>query len=233
MTRLLQFFRDWSEVWALLIPLIILLVYKPKGHHLKWVIWYVLTAFFINFLAVFTNEYYELLHSFWKWGNGVFYNLHSFLMVLFFSRYIISIRKYKYTDLLKTLFLIYLIYVLINFIFFESPFVKLSTSHFTAGSIVLLIFCLYYFFHSIMEESQNNWLKHPSFIICTAICLYQAITFFIFLFIYPMFDKTYNQDQAFAFLMMRVYQVIFVIFCILLAFAFYKSKKTQLVNIKS
>jgi hypothetical protein len=232
MMRLLQFFRDWSEVWALLIPLILLLVCKPKGNHLRWVIWYVVSAFIFNFLAVFTVEYYDLFISFWKWGNGLFYNLHSFVMVIFFSGYIINLRKYKYTLLLKSLVLIYLAYVLINFSFFESAVLKLSTSHFTAGSIVLLILCLFYFLRSIMEESQNNWLKHPSFIICTAVCLYQAITFFIFLFIYPMFDKTYNQDQSFAFLMMRIYQVIFVVFCVLLAFAFYKSKK-QFININS
>ncbi len=225
--EILQFLRDWSEVWALLIPLIVILIYKPKGHKLRWVILYVVIAFILNFLAIFTVEYYYLVPSWMKSKcNNIFYNLHSFIMVIFFSCYIISVRKYKYTVLLKILVVIYLAFVLINFTFWESP-VVLSTSHYTAGSVVLLILCLFYFFSSILEESQTNWLKHPSFIICAAVCLYQAITFFIFLFIYPMNNKAFNKDISFALLMMRIYQVVFVVYCYLLALALYRSKKQQ------
>jgi hypothetical protein len=92
--------------------------------------------------------------------------------------------------------------------------------------------CLFYFFNSILEESQNNWLKHPSFIICVAVFLYQAITFFIFLFIYPMYDNTYNKDLSFAFLMMRIYQIIFVVFCVLLGVALYRSSKREPVSMQ-
>jgi hypothetical protein len=225
--KIFQFLRDWSEVWALLIPLIIILVYKPKGHNVKWLIFYVITAFILNFLATFILEYYYLLPSWlFNQGNNIFYNLHSFIMTIFLSWYIISIRKYKNIILLKALLGLYIVFVLLNFTLWESP-ILLSTRHFTAGSIVLLVMCLFYFIHSILEESQTNWLKHPSLIICSAICLYEAITFFIFLFIYPMFNKSYNKDLSFALLMMRIYQIAFVVFCILFAFALYRSKKDQ------
>lgn len=225
--KIIQFLRNWSEVWALLIPLIVILVYKPKGHNLRWLILYVVVAFILNFLAIFMVEYYYMVPR-WltKGNNNILYNLHSFIMVIFFSCYIITAIKYKYTILLKTLVVIYLLFVLINFTFWESP-IMLSTRHFTAGSIILLIMCLFYFFHLMLEESKTNWLKHPSFIVCTAVCLYQAITFFIFLFIYPMYNKTYNKDLSFAFLMMRIYQAIFVVFCILIAMALYRSQKTR------
>ncbi len=224
--KIFQFLRDWSEVWPLLIPLIIILIYRPKGHNLKWLIFYVITAFILNFLAIFFIEYYYLVPNWANNGNNIFYNLHSFVLTIFFSLYIITVRKYKYVAFLKALIIIYLAFVLVNFAFWEPPQI-LSTRHFTAGSIVLLICCMFYFFRSIIEESQTNWLKHPTFIICAAVCLYEAITFFIFLFIYPMYNRTYNKDLSFAFLMMRIYQVIFVVFCILLALALYQSKKQQ------
>lgn len=222
MEEIIQFLRDWSEVWALLIPLIVILIYKPRGQNVRWLKLYVITAFILNFLAIFMMHYHYLMPpSFLEQGNNIFYNLHSFIMVISFGCFITSVRKYKYTIVLKALLVIYLAFVLINFTLGESPFI-LSTRHFAAGSIVLLIMCLYYFFHCIIEESQTNWLKEPSFIIFVGLCLYEAITFFIFLFIYPLFNKTYNQDLSFAFLMMDIYQISFVIFCIFLAVGLYK-----------
>jgi hypothetical protein len=229
--NLIQLMLDWSEVWALLIPLIVLLIHKPRGNKLGFVSLYVIIALVLNFIAVFTIEFYYLIPEWVFTGNGLYYNLHSFTMVICFTGYFIGIRKYKYSLLLKSLLLIYLVFVFINFSFLESPVHRLSTRHFTAGSIVLLVICLFYFFRAIVEESQANWLKHPSFLICTAVCLYQSITFFIFLFIYPMFDLSYNQNMDFADLMMKTYQLIFVIFCILLAWALFRSKKLQLIKI--
>lgn len=227
--KIITFLRDWSEVWALLIPLIVILIYKPGGHNVKWLIGYVVAAFIVNFLAIFM-----MFYSFLDQGNNIFYNLHSLIMVISFGCFAISVRKDRYTILLKVLLVIYLAFVLINFTLGESPFI-LSTRHFAAGSTTLLVMCLFYFFRSILEESPTNWLKEPSFIICVGLCLYEAITFFIFLFIYPLFSKTYNQDLSFAFLMMDIYQVSFVIFCIFLAVGLYKYrvKTKQPVTIKN
>jgi hypothetical protein len=213
----------WSEVWALLIPLIVIAFFKPKGKAVRLLIIYVISAFILIFLAIFTLAYPNLVPNFlsYNYNNNVFYNAHSFIMTIFFSWYIISLKKYKKSILLNTLLILYIAFVLINFAFLETPLI-LSTRHFTAGSIVLLIMCLYYFIHSIQEESQTNWLKHPSFIICSAIFMYQAITFFIYLFFYPMFNQAYNKDLSFALLMMRIYQIAFVMFCILLAIGLYQ-----------
>lgn len=220
--KILQFLRDWSEVWALLIPLTVILVYKPRGNNLRPLVLYSILAFVFNFLAIFMVEYYYLIPRSWmKYGNNIFYNLHSFIMVLFISWYIIAVRSYKYLVLLKSLLAVYLAFVLVNFTFWESPMI-LSTHHFTVGSIVLLVMCLFYFFSSMLEESQINWLRHPSFIICAGVCLYEAITFFIFLFIYPLYNTTNDKELSFAMLMMRVYQISFVIFCILLAIGLYQ-----------
>lgn len=220
--NLFQFLRDWSEVWALLIPLTIIVIYKPVTGNVRFLVFYVIAAFIFNFLAILMVEYYYLVpDALMSNGNNIFYNLHSFVMVVFFSWYIINIKLHQYVVLLKVLLVVYLVFVAINFIFWKNP-AMLSTSHFTAGSIVLLLMCFFYFFSSMQDESHTNWLRHPSFIICVGICLYQAITFFIFLFIYPMYDHDYNQNLSFAMFMMRLYQVIFVVFCIMLAMGLYQ-----------
>jgi hypothetical protein len=214
-------------VWALLIPLIVILILRPHSQRTKWLVAYVIIAFILNFLAIFIVEYYYLTPAWMKAkGNNIFYNLHALVMVICFSCYLMAARKYKYIVILKSLFIIYLAFVALNFGLWESRNL-LSTRHFTAGSIILLIFCLCFFFSSILEESEINWLKEPSFLIGVAVFLYQAITFFIFLFIYPMYNETYNKDLSFAMLMMRVYQVVFVVFCLLIAFAIHINKKQE------
>jgi len=229
MKEIIQFLRDWSEVWALLIPLLVTLIYKPRGHNVKWLLAYVIPAFIFNFLAIFMMHYYYLMPFLLEQGNNIFYNLHSFIMVIFFSCYIITDREYKYTIVLKALLAAYFAFVLVDFSLFESPFI-LSTRHFATGSVILLFMCLFYFFRTMLEESPTNWLKEPSFIVCVGLCLYEAITFFIFLFIYPLFNKTYNQDLSFALLMMKVYEVSFVIFCIFLAIGLYQNRPRQLIK---
>jgi hypothetical protein len=46
MGKTFRFILDWSEVWALLIPLAILLFYRNKTAYLKPVRIYIIVAFF-------------------------------------------------------------------------------------------------------------------------------------------------------------------------------------------
>jgi hypothetical protein len=187
---------------------------------------YIITGFVLNFSAIFTLVYPGLVPSFLRYNNNIFYNVHSFVMVVFLGWYIINVRLYKHINILKGLMTVYLTFVLVNFVFFERPLIY-STKHFTAGSIVLLIFCLFYFFNSIQEESQVNWLKHPSFMISSAISIYHGITFFIFLFLRPMFSSDYNNNLSFADLMMQITQGAFVVFCLLFAIGLYKYRNKE------
>jgi hypothetical protein len=227
--KLLQLILDWSEVWGLLIPLIVIIIRKPREKHVRKLIWYVILGFLLNLTATCMIEYYYMVPS-WMYiddqvNNNLLYNLHSFTRVLLLGLYIISLRQYRFTTVLKTILAAYVVFVLINFIFLESPF-YLSTRLFAAESIVLLIMCLSYYFRSIQDESHTNWLAHSSFLVCTGVSIYEAITFFIFLFFYPL----HNRDSAFAnsefaIVTMRIYTIMFVLLCILLALGIYKSKK--------
>lgn len=222
----LEFIAVWSEVWALLIPLIVITVFKPKGNTTGLLIAYVIAGFILYFCAIFTLVYPDLVPSFLKYNNNIFYNVHSFFMVIFLGLYVIRIRPSKYKFQLTRLIVLYITFVVINFVFFERPLIY-STRLFTTGSIVLLVLCLFYFINLIQEESQVNWLKHPSFIISSGICLYHAVTFFIFLFLRPMFNSAYNTNQSFAKLMMQITQITFVIFCILIAIGLYQYRGSQ------
>jgi len=226
--RIFQFLIDWSEVWALLIPLIVILVYKPKGPFVNWLIGYIILSFILNTAATLMVEYNNLFPiAMSNMGNNIFYNLHSFFMVVFLGWYIVNTRESRYKNILKMLILGYILFVIVNFILWESVF-RLSTNHFTAGSIVLLILCFTYFLQLLVsDDNKINWIRHPSFIICVGVCLYLAITFFIFLFFYPLFNNKSESVRSFAQLMMKVYQAAFIVFCILISIGLYKYKKAK------
>ena len=225
--RILEILRDWAEVWAMLIPLSIILFYKPAGNHIRIVVGYVIIAFFLFLIANLMLEFYDILPERLLVNGGInnnlIYNIHSVIKVLLFSWYIMSVRDYKYLNFLKLLLVVYLGFVILNFYQWETP-LKLSTHLFTAESIVLLVMCFFYFFRSIQDDSQENWLKHPSFLVCSGVCLYEVICFFIFLFFWPLAES----DEPFFIVTMRIYSFALVLLGIMLALAFYKSHRANI-----
>lgn len=212
---------NWSEVWALLIPLTIIILYKPSGSGIKPIILYVCIAFIINLVATIMVEFYFSMPV-WLKNNNILYNIHSVVRVLCFSWYITSIRQYRFPIALKILIGSYAIFVVGNFSFLESA-LFISSHLFAAESIVLLIYCLFFFFRSMQDESSMNWIDHPAFLVYTGISLYEAISFFIFLFFYPLFEK----NPSFGDLTMSIHNVMYVLLCSILAGALYKSYKQQ------
>lgn len=208
-----------SEVLAILIPLTVIIIHKPKGKGIKILVCYVVIAFIINLVATILYLFHNSMPT-WLKNNNILYNLHSISRVIFFSWYILKVRPYRYLWFYKIMLIAYAAFCTYNFLVLESPF-YLSSNIFSAESIVLLVLSLSYFLRSIQEEEQTNWLKHPSFLIVAGICFYEAITFFIFLFFYPL----YQHDLAFSLATMRIYAITFVILCILIGMAFYKSRK--------
>ena len=216
----------WSEVWSLLIPLAIIIIYRVKGSDMWPVVLYVTIAFVLNLAATLISVYYNSLPS-WLQNNNILYNLHSLVRVLLFSWYVISLKLIRPEWLTKIILPVYVTLVLINFIFLESP-LFLNTRLFSAESIVLLTLCLLYFISSMRDESDNNWLRHPSFLICAGISFYEAITFFIFLFFYPLLEK----NLEFGVLTMKIYSVSYIILCVLLALALYRSRKQSVAIVR-
>ena len=219
MNDLLNTIINWSEVWALLIPLTVIFIYRPKGVGTKSLILYVFAAFVLNTIATIMVQFYFSMPA-WLKNNNILYNVHSLIRVILFSWYLTKIRQYRFPLIQKILLGACLIFILVNFVFMESPFF-LSSRLFAVESIVLLSLCLLFFFRSMQDDSEVNWLKHPAFLVCTGICLYEATSFFIFLFFYPLFEK----NPEFGNLTMSIHNVMYVILCIILALALYKSEK--------
>src|ERR687886_624535 len=94
-------FIDWSEVWALLIPLTILLFYRKQPRILKPVIIYIWLALLIN-LAIDVS--WKLLVKYkktaiptwipaWFQSNNYMYNIHSIVRFICFTSFFIMLNQ--------------------------------------------------------------------------------------------------------------------------------------------
>ena len=116
MGNLLLSALDWSEVWALLIPLLVLLFHPKQPNHLKPVIIYL-------WLALLLNSIIDLLWVFkiylpdWLRSNNPVYNIHSVARFICFSFFFIHYPKASFVKLKKLLAAASLAFLFINFLF--------------------------------------------------------------------------------------------------------------------
>lgn len=219
--KLSEIILEWSEVWALLIPLTIMILYKPLRAEMRPLFFYVCIGLVLNSVST-TSFYFHKSMPVWLKNNNIYYNLHSITRVIFFGLYIYRVTPNKNRLVYTTLFSVYGIFVLINFVFIKSIFF-FSTWLFAAESIILIVACINFYLQTMKDESKTEWMKQPFFLVCTGVILYEAITFFIFLFIIPMA----NINPRFGLLSLKIYKITFVLLCILIALTIYKSQKNQ------
>jgi len=208
---------NWSEVWSLIIPLTVIIIYRPKDAQVKPYIVYVFIALLLNTMATIMVEYYHSMPSNLK-NNNILYNLHSITRMICFTWYFILISPRRQANLYKLMLSAYLALVIINFAFFESIFF-LSSRLFVTESIALLVLCILFYLRSIRDESETNWVGHPSFLFITGISLFEAISFFIFLFFYPLAETNPEFGNA----TITMHLIAFTVLCILIAIGLYRS----------
>jgi hypothetical protein len=232
---MLSIFRrifDWSEVWALLIPLTVLIICKPKPNWLKPVKWYLITALLLNVsldLVWYVNKY-NLFDSYpgHRWNNNIFYNLNSMARLLYFA-WFFNLLQQRFMHRIKAIIpYVFIIFLLINFIFFENlfPFGKMevfSTRLLATESAFLLFYCLQYYIYLIVEEKTTKINWQPGFWIVLGLSIYVAVNFFIFLF-YDYLSKMYDR---FAVNMWDVHNIVFILLCLFIVRQFKQECKKR------
>src|SRR5438105_1367977 len=110
---------DWLEVWALLIPIGFMLTVKKTQPFLKPVIYYLFTALALNIIVSCIYNQRKLGWNLPWHHNVVIYNIHSIARLLFFSWFFIRLQQPFLVTIKKMLPYIFLVFVAVNFIFFE------------------------------------------------------------------------------------------------------------------
>ena len=239
---LLNIFRtifDWSEVWALFIPLIILLVYKPKRGWVTPVKWYLITVLFLNICIDFI--WYVNKHEWFgvsnakknEWNNNIFYNLNSIARLLFFS-WFFSIQGLGLKKIARIIPVVFVCAVIIFYIikkdgfnYFDPAYASIFyiSSYLLATEAGLLLFyCLWYTNKILREDKPAFSSSNPPFWVVGGLTIYTSVNFFIFLF-YDYLNTILYED--FLVDIWDVHNSLFIILCICIAIGLYHERNKR------
>lgn len=240
----LQQILDWSEVWALLIPLTILLIYKPKAPWVKPIIFYLLIALVLGAAQDIIWKRRRLGIEDWflenfSWGferdpltgnilldkqggpvfkNTIFYNLLSVTRLVFFT-WFFGRLGYTFKKLNRFIPSLFLLLVVINFIFFQN--IKDFSSRILAvEAAILLFYCMLFFYKVNMDDSIGSPFSLPQSWAVTGLTLYTAINFILFLF----YNYLSIQYKAYAVEMWNVHNISYILLNVFIAVALYKAR---------
>jgi len=234
---LLSIFRtifDWSEVWALLIPLAILLVYKPKRDWIIPVKWYLFTVLLLNLCIDFIwyvnkEEWFGVSDAKENWwNNNIFYNLNSFARLLFFS-WFFSMQRIGLKKMARIIPIAFLGAVIIFFSIKKDGFnyhvegsVFYISSYLLATEAGLLLFyCLWYTNKILREDKPTFSSSNPPFWVVGGLTIFTSVNFFIFLF-YDYLDTKLHED--FLLDTWDLHNSLFIILCICIAIGLYNER---------
>lgn len=233
---------DWSEVWAPMLPLI-LLTFSGKPHrYLVPVVVYLWFALVLDAIidvgwkfhapdvkvAVIQNgstvmkDCNKVPH--WMHPNNYLYNIHSIGRFLCFAAFFYLLGPAFRTRLDKLLFIGALVFFIVNFGWLQ-PFYNekaFNSRLFSVESGLLLLYCLRYYLLRAQDKEEPEKVI-PSYTIVTGLSVYVVFNFFYFLFYETLvYDDRYTR---FATDMWNVHNVTYVILCIFIARAFYAGKR--------
>jgi hypothetical protein len=211
---------DWGEVWPLIIPIFILIRYKRFNRFLNPVAYYIIIAFFINLLIDIMWKFATpLIAHGLPYDNNFLYNTHSILRFLLFSWFVLKLKPPLEGGKLKIIPIVFLILIVINFVFFDS-FKKFSSTLLAGEAAFLLFYCFKYYFNLLQDDKPFSYRIEPVFWVITGLCIFNIISFFIFLF----YNRLNQVDEQFAVSIWDIHNISYIIFCIFLSKAFYVAR---------
>lgn len=132
---------------------------------------YYLKYFSIFLLVTLVIECY----SFYLWYLGKtnvklynFFTAFEFCFYLFFLRLIIGNAGVK--TIIRYTLLVYLFITLINILFFQTSVFHSIT--YSIGCLLIVIFCIYYFFELFRRSTSVNLIGEPAFWICSGLLFF-------------------------------------------------------------
>lgn len=223
MNKYLLQILDFSEVWAMLIPLVALYFRRSQPKYLKPVIAYLWIGLVIN-IAIDTIMAFWPHFPPWAQSNNFLYNLHSLVRFICFSIFFIGLPDQSFLKFKQILPVFSIVIFILNFTFLENFFDEnyLGGNFLTAEAYLLLIYCMLYYLTELRKDDLELF-HEPYFWIVTGLSIYLVINFFVFLFYIPMTKF----DEELSINMWNVHNVAFIFFCCFIAKAFYVSPGYQ------
>ncbi len=208
----MQTILDFSEVWATLIPMLILILKKSERGALFPVVIYFHIALIVNIVIDLAG--FKLYNN-----NNFVYNILSIVRLYYFIWFFKMLkipfnRVWHYLIIVGTA-----IFFIFNFIYLE-PFKDFSSRTFTVEGIVLIALCLLYFLRK-MRSDEITYEFDACLFIVTGLAIYEVVSFPIFLFYKTLMDTT----KDYAVNIWDIHNLVYIVFCFFIAKAFYGTAK--------
>lgn len=216
---------NWSETWALLIPLITWWRHPLQPAFMRPVLLYLVMAFLLNLSADAIGHAAMKYHpdkTEWWYSNTRIYNLHSFIRFLLLLIFLFKARLIsgRWLGITTVVFLVGIL--IIEAIGLESILNRdsINSSLHTLEAILLIVLCMVGFF-KIMDLENADMLRSKVFWLLTSISVYCVANFFVFLFYSPML----RTSQPITFRLWYLHNIAFIIYCIFTSIAIYVSNR--------
>lgn len=206
---------NWSEVWALLIPLSVLLTHKRQPIYLQPIVIYLWIALVLNISGDIIADFKAHFPS-WLQSNTVLYNIHSLVRFTCFSLFFLLLQQPYYRLIKKILPFIFIIFLSVNFSMGDDFFYPehISGNLLSAEAYLLLVYCMTYYLSQLKEEKVLTGGK--DFWVVIGLSIYVVTNFFVFLFYVPMM----TDNMALASNMWNVHNVVYIFLCVMIAKSF-------------
>ncbi len=209
-----RFLMNWSEVWPLAIALAILLLFKQK-EDVNLLTWMIVLTFLFHFSGTYISMFNDKVPENFR-NNNIIYNLMAIIKPSLIGFYLLQLRQLKQYAFLNFTLYLFLIFCLINFLFFENIFIY-SSQMVLASSALMLIFTLTFFLDAMIDDEIPLPLTHPAYFLCTAVSISESINFFIYLFIFPVFST----NREFGLLTMNISSYAYFFYGFVLSAGFF------------
>lgn len=205
-----RLFLNWSEVWPLIIALLIFVFFKQR-ENITIIFWLLVISLLLHTVATYISLFTYRVPEPYK-NNNILYNILAIIKPVMAGLYLLKLKQLQQYKYLKIVFLLFLLFTLFNFLFIESIFTY-SSSMVLAQSAFLLIFTLTFFLDAMIDDEIPLPLSHPAYFFCTAIGLSESINFFINLFIFQVFKTSHE----FSVLTMNISSYAFITYGLIIA----------------
>jgi len=231
MVKFLTEIIDWSEVWAILIPLAIYLLLKPHAAWIKPLLIYLVIAFLLSVVIDVTWKSRDLgieewcKKTLWWLYRGqylytlVFYNINSFLRLMLFTWFFYLVNP-RYKKIYAIITILFVTAGFANFVFFEDIILTFSSRLFTIEAAIILFYCLLYYYAAIMNDEIKSLFSLSPFWVVMGLTLYASVNFLIFLF----YKYLIEAEKNYAIGVWNVHNGIYIVLMIFIAVAFKKAK---------
>lgn len=214
---MLQILLDWSEVWALVMPLTAYYFHRRQPNYFRAIILYLWGALIINLISDIIGDFKSYLPD-WIQTNLILYAIHSLFRLVCFAYFFYLIRQSYFRRLRQILPVLYVLFVIANYIFLEDYLDQnhLSGNLFTIEAYFLLIYCLLYYLAQLRDEIESFW-DDQTFWIVTGLSIYVVVNFFIFLFYVPLIRENFALAEK----MWSVHNIAYILLCLFITRAIY------------